>query len=132
MIGVDTNVLLRLLLDDDADQARRARARVAATAEAHRPVFVNRAVLCEALWVLGRGYRFDRDQLARAVELLLAAPALRLEDHAAVDEALTVFRAGTLGFVDALIGVLNRRAGCTTTYPFDRHAAEAGEFTAVV
>ncbi|MGE3295631.1 MAG: PIN domain-containing protein [Geminicoccaceae bacterium] len=131
MIGVDTNVLLRLLLDDDADQARRARALVAAAAEAHEPVFVNRAVLCETLWVLGRGYRFDRNQIARAVELLLAAPALRLEDHAAVDEALTVFRAGTLGFVDALIGVLNRRAGCATTYTFDRRAAEAGEFTAV-
>lgn len=77
------------------------------------------------------GYRFDRHQIARAVELLLAAPALRLEDHAAVDEALTLFRAGTLGFVEALIGVLNHRAGCRTTYTFDRRAAEAGEFSGV-
>jgi predicted nucleic-acid-binding protein len=131
VIGLDTNVLLRLLLDDDADQARRARTLVGATAEAHEPVFVNRAVLCETLWVLQRGYRHERGQIARAVELLLAAPALRLEDREAVDEALTVFRAGTLGFIDALIGVLNRRAGCATTYTFDRRAAATADFSAV-
>lgn len=131
MIAIDSNVLLRLLLDDDADQARRARALVVAAAEAREPAYINRAVLCETLWVLGRGYRHDRSQIARAIELLLAAPAVQLEDGTAVEEALVVFRNGTLGFVDALIGVLNRRAGCSTTYTFDRRAAATTDFTAV-
>jgi predicted nucleic-acid-binding protein len=131
LIAIDTNILLRLLLEDDAEQARQSRALVASMAAAHEPIFVNRAVLCETLWTLGRGYRYGRAQIARAIELLIAAPALRLEDADAVEEALTIFRVSGTGFVDTLIGVLNRRAGCATTYTFDRRAAATADFSAV-
>lgn len=131
MIAIDTNVLLRLLLDDDAVHARRSRTLVAAMVAANEPIFVNRVVLCETVWTLGRGYRYDRAQIALAIELLLAAPALRLEDGDAVEEALAIFRASAAGFVDALIGVLNRRTGCVTTYTFDSRAAATAEFSLV-
>lgn len=131
MIAIDTNVLLRVLLDDDAPQARTARELLAARADSGQPAFVNRIVLCEAVWTLVSGYRYSRQQVRTAIELLLAAPAVRLEDHAAVEKALTLYDVGGLGFADALIGVVNRRAGCDTTYTFDRRAAETADFSPV-
>lgn len=131
MIAIDTNVLLRVLLNDDRAHASRARQLLSDRASPAHPAFVNRIVLCEAVWTLVTGYRYSRQQVCEALELLLAAPALRLEDHAAVEEALAVFGHGRLGFSDALIGVLNRQAGCATTYTFDRRAAETPDFSTV-
>lgn len=131
MIGIDTNVLLRVLLDDDAEPASAARHLLSMQAASSQPVFVNRIVLCETIWTLSRGYRYSRAQIRQAVELLLAAPALRLEDEAAIEEALALFSTSRAGFTGALIGAINRRAGCASTYTFDRRAAETGDFSAV-
>ena len=131
MIGIDSNVLLRVLLDDDAAQAERARRLLATECSPQRPAFVNRAVLFEAVWTLSTGYRYSRAQLAAAIELLLSAPALMIEDREAVETALDIFSTTRADFADCLIGVLNRRAGCATTYTFDRRAAATAEFTVV-
>jgi predicted nucleic-acid-binding protein len=131
VIALDTNVLLRVLLDDDKAQAQHARRLLEFHCSAERPAFVNRAVFCEALWTLVRGCRYNHEQVCSAVELLLAAPALAIEDADAVEEALTAFRGSQAGFVDVLVGVLNRRAGCITTYTFDRRAAATPDFSVV-
>jgi predicted nucleic-acid-binding protein len=131
MIGIDSNVLLRVLLGDDHGQAMRARQLLDTQCSAERPAFVNRAVLFEALWTLSRGYRYSRAQLAAAVKLLLAAPELTIEDHEAVESALGLFTTTRADFADCLIGVLNRSAGCETTYTFDRNAAATADFSAV-
>ena len=131
MIGIDSNVLLRFLLGDDAAQAERARRLLATECSPRRPAFVNRAVLLEAVWTLATGYRYSRAQLAAAIELLLAAPALMIEDRAAVETALDIFTTTRADFADCLIGVLNRRAGCATTYTFDQAATARAELTAI-
>ena len=131
MIGIDSNVLLRVLLGDDAAQAERARRLLATECSPRRPAFVNRAVLLEAVWTLATGYRYSRAQLAAAIELLLAAPALMIEDRAAVETALDIFTTTRADFADCLIGVLNRRAGCATTYTFDQAATARAELTAI-
>jgi predicted nucleic-acid-binding protein len=131
VIGVDSNLLLRAVLADDTGQAERARRLLAARCSPQRPGFVNRVVLCEAVWTLTTGYRFSRQQLAATLEQLLAAPALLFEDRPAVEAALPLFRSSRADFADWLIGVLNRRAGCETTYTFDRRAAATAEFSPV-
>ena len=123
MIGIDSNVLLRVLLDDDAAQAERARRLLATECSPQRPAFVNRAVLFEAVWTLSTGYRYSRAQLASAIELLLAAPALMIEDREAVETALDIFTTTRADFADCLIGVKNAASGCTITHTFDRKAA---------
>lgn len=123
MIGIDTNVLLRATLDDDPTRSPAAKGLIEAAKAAGDTIRIDRLVLAEALWTLTRRYRYTREQLVEVVEALLAAPELSVEDERAVADALAVFRDGRLDFADALIGALNRRAGCATTYTFDRGAS---------
>lgn len=131
MIGIDTNVLLRAVLDDDPEQSPAARSLIEAAKAAGEAIRVDRLVLAEAAWTLARRYRYTREQLVEVVEALLAVPELRLEDGRAVADALAVFGGDGLDFADALISVCNRRAGCTTTYTFDRGAAASSGYAPV-
>jgi predicted nucleic-acid-binding protein len=123
MIGVDTNVLLRAILDDDPAQSPAAKRLIEAAKEAGETIRVDRLVLAEVVWTLARRYRYTQAQVVEVIEGFAAAPELEVEDERAVGEAVAAFRGGRMDFADALIGVLNRRGGCTTTYTFDRGAA---------
>jgi predicted nucleic-acid-binding protein len=82
--------------------------------------------------VLRSTKRFTRTQIADLLDRVLTTRLLRVPETELVEEALRLFRATRADFADTLIGVLNRRAGCTTTYTFDRAAAATTEFTGVV
>jgi predicted nucleic-acid-binding protein len=131
LIGLDTNLLLRALLLDEGAGSERARRLAADRCTPGGPGVINHMVLCEAVWTLARSYRYSRSQVADAVAAILAAPELRVLDREPVEDALDLFRTSRADFADALIGVLNRRAGCATTYTFDRRAAATADFTAV-
>jgi predicted nucleic-acid-binding protein len=87
-------------------------------------------VLCELVWVLNRGYGYERDEIADALEKLLAANQLRVEDPSAVWAALRALRAGH-DFADTVIAQTNGAAGCETTVTFDRRAARLDGFEAI-
>jgi predicted nucleic-acid-binding protein len=131
MIGLDTNVLLRAFTDEDDPHAPRARDLLARLGESGETVHVNHIVLCEFAWVLQRSKRLSRDEVAGLIELLLRVRGLRVFEQDAVEEALDAYRASRADFADCLIGVLNRRAGCATTYSFDRRAAATADFSPV-
>lgn len=131
MIGLDTNLLLRALLLEEGAESGRARALVARSCTVAEPGVINHVVLCEAVWTLARSYRYSRGQIAEAVAAILATPEFRVLDREPVEEALGLLASTRAEFADLLIGVLNRRAGCATTYAFDRRAAATREFTAV-
>jgi predicted nucleic-acid-binding protein len=131
MIGADTNVLLRAFAAEEGPQTARARAVLAQLEAKGEKVWVNSIVLCEFVWVLRSSKRLSRAQIGDLIELLLATTLLRFADQGLVEDALRLFRSTRLDFADALIGVLNRRAGCTTTYTFDRRAAETPDFSPV-
>lgn len=131
MIGLDTNVILRCFVDDEPEQARRARKFVADRCTRENPGFVDRVALCEMVWVLVRGYQFERMQTADIVSKLLASPEIVLEDSDAVRAALRIFIESNVGFADALIGEVNRARGCEATATFDRKAARLKEFVRV-
>lgn len=95
------------------------------------PAFVNHVVLCEAAWVLARTYRYSRRQIHDALATILATSAFVVPERDLVEEAMRIFRATRADFADVLLGVLNRHAGCATTFTFDRRAAATAEFTAV-
>ena len=88
MTGLDTNVLLRIIVRDDADQMARARDLVDRVYRAGSRCYVNDIVLCEFVWVLGSVYRFDRHEIAEALERLLDTPHFRVGDDARVQSAI--------------------------------------------
>lgn len=119
MIAVDTNVLVRLLVEDDAAQAAKSRALFDKLAEAGETAWVSDTVLVELLWTLARVYARPRDELARAVRALLVHASVTLESPAAVNDALTHFNQG-VDFADCLLAVKAQRAGCHELATFDK------------
>jgi predicted nucleic-acid-binding protein len=131
MIGLDTNVLARLFVEDDIAQARQAREFVAARCTTEAPGFVDRVALCELVWVLASVHDYRRGEIAPIIEKLLSSSDLMLEDEGAVRAALQAFRTGNVDFADALIGEVNRLRGCDATATFDRRAARLDTFIRV-
>ncbi|RGP35281.1 PIN domain-containing protein [Pseudotabrizicola alkalilacus] len=121
-IGLDTNVLVRFLVQDDAGQAKAAQDLIATLSEAE-PGFVCREVLVELVWVLERAYALSRADIALALDGLLEARELVIEtaDRAAI--AVDRYRKGGPGFADQMIALAGQGAGCQTTVTFDRKAA---------
>jgi predicted nucleic-acid-binding protein len=124
--GLDTNVLLRVLVGDDPEQTRRIRAFLTALPPGER-LFVNRIVVCELIWTLRRSFRLDREQIADVADRLLKS-SLVVEDYDALGFALYLYRTSGADLADCLLGVTNGFAGCERTATFDRRASELDEF----
>lgn len=131
MIGLDTNVLARLFVDDDLAQAGRARGFVASKCTAQNPGHVDRVALCEMIWVLTSAHKYGRAEIVKVVEELLASNDIILEDAATVRAALRIFATRSVDFADVLIGAVNSDRGCETTATFDREASKLEGFTLV-
>lgn len=124
MIGLDTNVVARLFVDDDPHPAQRARTLVAERCTAERPGFINLVTLCELVWVLATGHGFGRAAIASLVEDLLQAENLVIQAPDLVSAAVAVSRSKPIGLADAIIVEINRSQGCEATVTFDRRASK--------
>lgn len=123
MIGLDTNVLVRYIVQDDARQAALATRLIEQTlGAAANPGFIASIVLCEFVWVLETSYGYRREQIAETLQHLFEVDRFRLESSALAWRALAGYRAGA-DFADALLGLVNEQAGCEYTASFDRKAA---------
>ena len=129
MIAFDTNLLLRLLLDDSAHQARQAEELLRRTAAAGERVLLPDIVLCELEWVLESVYGFKRADISQTIERLLAADEFAFLDRSAVGAALQGYSGGKADFSDYLIGESASAAGAVTTYTFDRKLARSPGFS---
>ncbi len=130
MIGLDTNVLVRYVLQDDPRQSQQA-SRLFDSLSADSPGFVSVVVLVELAWVLGAGYKIPRAQLAAVLEALLRSKELVIDRADVVAQALQRFGSGGADFADALIERMATAAGCATTMTFDQGAAKAASMTLV-
>jgi predicted nucleic-acid-binding protein len=128
MIGLDTNVLVRYLVQDDPAQAKKASALIDRAAAQDSAMFINHVVICELAWVLGRGYGYAKTDLAELIEKMLLGRQFEIEKKDLVWAALTDFKASPADFADCLIGVTNVMAGCESTLTFDRSAASLRAF----
>jgi predicted nucleic-acid-binding protein len=121
MIGLDTNVLVRYLAQDDPIQSPRATAFIEQRLTSENPGFISLVTMVETAWVLERAYRLDRARVGATVERILAADAFVVGHEREVFAASTALAAG-LGFADALIAALGASAGCSHTMTFDQKA----------
>jgi predicted nucleic-acid-binding protein len=129
LIGLDTNVLVRFLTQDDERQAGLVDDLVAQAIEDGEVLFVDDVVLCELVWVLRFSYRFDRETVASTLEQLLGTALFSFEDRDLLLRALAVYREGSADFADHVIGFRNGRAGCDSTMTFDQALRESASFS---
>jgi predicted nucleic-acid-binding protein len=130
LIGLDTNVLLRVLVDDDKAQAAKAAKLIERATKADEPLFVSDVVLCETVWVLLQSYRFSRRQVASILADLFKARQLTFTDSDALRSALSSFVAGKGDFADYLLREQASELGCRTVATFDKALLKEPGFTA--
>ncbi len=120
MIGIDTNILLRLWLNDDPGQNKRIDALLAEHGSTPGSLLVTDVVLVEAVWTLRSAFEQDKDAQLIAVRSLLEETAFAFEDREAVAGAIILFETGSCGFADCLVVAKHARQGCDFTATFDR------------
>ena len=130
MTGLDTNVVIRFLMQDEPVQGRAAADLIAALSE-DAPGFICREVLVEIVWVLERAYGLGREDICQALDGLLEARELTLEAADRVAQAAERYRRGGPGFADQMIALAGQGAGCAHTATFDIKAGKLPEMTLV-
>lgn len=123
MIGLDTNVLVRYLTQDEPRQSAAASQLIENHCSPSTPGHISQIVLCELIWVLGRAYGYEKPQLIHLLEQLLITAELDIEGEELAWKALTVWRDGPADFSDYLLTLSNHAAGCERTYSFDSRLA---------
>ena len=130
MIGLDSNILLRAIANDDVKQSPKARTFLAGLTD-RSPGVINPVVLVELCWSLRIRYKRSRHEILATVENLLRSRAYRFTERRAINRAMVLCSALPLELPDALIGELNRKAGCETTVTFDKQARKSELFSAI-
>src|SRR5437763_816485 len=128
MIGLDTNVLVRYLAQDDPVQSRKATELIERRLSEEEPGFISVVAMAEVIWVLERAYGLADQDVAAAIEGLLQAEVLVVENEQEVFQAMIALKEGRGSFADALIGGLGAKAGCSRTFTFDRRARRLENF----
>jgi len=128
MTGLDTNVILRYLLQDDPKQTHQVNQIIDRRLSEQNPGFISLVTVLEIVWVLRSLLKQDPSQIATHIEHLLAADSLEVQNEQEVFEAVFALKRGSGEFEDALIGALNTWAGCSRTLTFDRKAARLPHF----
>lgn len=131
MIGLDTNVLVRYIMQDDARQSPKATKIIEAFDTVENCGYVTLVSLIELVWVLGTSYELTRAQVAQALDSLIRAKQLKIESADQVIRALRVFKAGKSDFADCLIERSAANAGCEKTVTFDVNASRHAGMTLI-
>ena len=131
MIGLDTNVLVRYIMQDDAVQSAKATKMIEALDGIQSFGYVTLVAVIELVWVLSSSYELTRVQVAQALDSLIRAKQLKTESADQVIRALRVFKAGKSDFADCLIERSANSAGCEKTVTFDVNASKYAGMTLI-
>jgi predicted nucleic-acid-binding protein len=126
MIGIDTNVLVRYIAQDDATQSRRAMAFIENECNEATPGFVGLVVLVEVVWVSESCYGAAREEVAEIVRRILSIRQLVVQDAETAWKALRLFESCKADFADCLVARSAIAAGCKSVVTFDKQASKAG------
>jgi predicted nucleic-acid-binding protein len=124
LIALDTNLLVRLLTNDDPRQAAKVEAWLKGNATPKTPAYVDHVVLCELGWVLERSYGYDRAEVHAALAALLEQDHLKVESPGLVRQALMMYADGPADFSDYLLAVRAQAAGYSPVLTLNKKAAK--------
>jgi predicted nucleic-acid-binding protein len=128
MNGLDTNILIRYLTQDDPIQSPKATKIIERRFTREDPGFISLVTMAEVVWVLGSVYALEGREIADTVERMLQADTLWIQNEQQVFTAMISLRRGWGAFADALIGALGAWAGCDSTLTFDKKALRMAGF----
>jgi predicted nucleic-acid-binding protein len=128
VIALDTNVLIRFIVEDDHEQSKRVQAFVESLGREDTRGFVCTIVVCEIVWVLESCYRFRRTEITSTLRSLLRARELLFESPDLVARAVDRYKNGKGDVADYLIDEVGRSQGCTATATFDTGLAHDERF----
>jgi predicted nucleic-acid-binding protein len=131
MIGLDTNVVVRYLAQDDPIQSAKATQIFERRLTEQEPGFISLVTMVETVWVLDTVYGLAAREIAQAVERMLQADTLVIQNEQEVFTAVVALKSGRGSFADALVGALGTWAGCSSTLTFDRKAGRVEGFEVV-
>ena len=123
VIALDTNLLVRLLTNDEPRQSAKVEAWLRENATPKSPAYVDHIVLCELAWVLGTSYDYPRGDVHRAIAALLVQDQLKVEAPAIVRQALVLYESGPADFSDYLLAERARAAGYAPVLTLEKKAA---------
>lgn len=126
MIGLDTNVVVRYLTQDDPKQSAIANRIIEQELTEKNQGYITLVSLIEITWVLESCYGQTKDDLINVLDLLITIKQIRIEKTDLVYLALKRFRTGTADFSDALITLVCEDAGCKRVVSFDKKVATVG------
>ena len=126
MIGIDTNVLVRYIAQDDATQSRRATSFIEKECSKTAPGFVGLVVLVEVVWVSESRYGATREEVAGIVRRILSIKQLAVQDAETVWKAVRLFESSKADLADCLVACSAIAAGCKSVVTFDKQASKAG------
>jgi predicted nucleic-acid-binding protein len=126
VIGLDTNVVVRYIVQDDREQARAATTLIETQCTVDDPGFVSTVVLAELVWVLERAYGYARARVADVLAAILTSVEIKAEQPDIAHAALVSYRDGPADFADYLIGRIDAAHGCEATATFDKRSAKSG------
>lgn len=128
MTGLDTNVLVRYLTEDDVAQSRRAADWIQTSTARGQRCFISALVLCELAWVLRGAYDVSKADLLVTLDRILVTAQFVVGDKDVVRRAVEAYRTGRADFADYVIGAFHRQADCRTTVTFDRRLKASADF----
>ena len=123
MIGLDTNILLRYITQDDPQQASRATRLIERRCTKQSRGRITLIVLCELVWVLRGAYRYSKSQIVAVLDQILVTAEFEIENEELAWKALEAWRVGPADYSDYLLVLSNQVAGCDLTYTFDAKLA---------
>ena len=128
MMALDTNVLVRFLVEDDPQQTKRAKSVFKKAVEEKQNLFISDVVLCELMWVLRSCYRISKMEMVQIVRRLALTKQIILAPSDECGKALDCFETGRGDFADYLILQKALLAGCTSVVTFDESLLKESKF----
>lgn len=131
MKALDTNILVRFLVQDDKKQCARVNRLFESTQHDKEVLYVPLLVVLELVWVLQSVYTVERDEILEAIDALLQLPVLKFEKQPVVRDFISLAAQSSGGLADLLIGESSRSSGCEAVLTFDKGALKGSAFKAL-
>lgn len=128
MIGIDANVLIRYITQDDLKQSQVANHFIEKQISSENPGVISKIVLCELAWMLSKPYRYNREQITTVLRQILMTREFTVEETDTALQALEEYQHGKAGFADYLIAQTHVKIGAKYTATFDITAAKGNYF----